>query len=184
MPATTPEESPLAAEYNPSLLDITLEQNNRIAAVIRSEVEQQLKDAAGRMGGDPHGSAIRPQADPRTSHEGPGATRPTGLQLLGRIERALREAARRCHGEGADGHRAGEQSRRRRRTAADHAIAGSQPGKNQAVDGSFQLADVRRPYCWPKKPPRPKWPRRHPNSPIAVSSVLDARMTRYMAAST
>ena len=46
-------EDPLGAEYNPSLLDDQVQQNSRIASMIRSEVDKQLKDAAGRMGGEP-----------------------------------------------------------------------------------------------------------------------------------
>ena len=54
-PPVVPLDPPTADEYNPSLLDKTVDQNNLIASVIKVDVENELKDARTRMATDPLG---------------------------------------------------------------------------------------------------------------------------------
>ncbi len=142
-PVLSPED-PLGAEFNPSLLDDQLQQNSRIASMIRGEVDKQLKDAAGRMGGDPD----RVRSDLKLMQEQVLKSQELNpemrAQMLSRLELRPARSRSQIDREGAEGHRPRGRSSGCRRAPADHPIAGSQPGKNQAIDGSLQLADVRR----------------------------------------
>ncbi len=94
VPTTNPDV-PEEAEYDPSILDRTLENNRLVEAMIRTEVQNELRHARVQMAASPQSvqEALklmleRVRRAPELSAEG-------RAQLRGQLETALRESARR-----------------------------------------------------------------------------------------
>ena len=84
---TTPAPS---APDDTSLLDSTLAQNELIAAVIKSDVEKQLRDAQSQMAGDPEGVEKALKVTLGRVLRAPELNSELRAQLRGQIAAALR----------------------------------------------------------------------------------------------
>ena len=174
-------EDPLGAEYNPSLLDDQIQQNTRIAAMIRSEVDKQLKDAAGRMGGDPD----RVQSDLKVTQEqvlkAQELSPEMRAQMLSRIERAMREASRRAtEKERIDIDREGVRAAAEERLRITQSLDRNQEKIKQLMDRFDSLMSEGR-YLLAEEAAASEVAETAPDSTIAVSSVMVSRTTRYTA---
>jgi hypothetical protein len=94
VPTTLPD-TPLADEYEPALLDQTLESNRLVESLIRTEVENDLRRARARMATDPQSIQEMLKLTLERVVKAPELTVETRAQLRNQLETALRESSRR-----------------------------------------------------------------------------------------
>ncbi len=94
VPTTLPD-MPIADEYEPALLDQTLESNRLIESLIRTEVENDLRRARTRMATDPQSIKETLKLTLERVVKAPELTVETRAQLRNQLETALRESSRR-----------------------------------------------------------------------------------------
>ena len=94
VPTTNPDV-PEAAEYDPSILDRTLENNRLIESLIRTEVENELRQAPAQMAASPLSVQETLKLTLERVRKAPELSAEGRAQLRGQLETALRESARR-----------------------------------------------------------------------------------------
>ncbi len=96
VPATSLPTCRRPSVYDPALLDRTLENNRLVESLIRTEVENELRQARARMAANPQSIQETLKLTLERVRKAPRNCRPRcRAQLQGQLETALRESARR-----------------------------------------------------------------------------------------
>ena len=180
------QASPPPADYvpagddNSTLLDNQVQQNGRVSSLIQGEVNNQLRQAAGRMGAEPDrvGNDLRlmQQQVKQASELSPEVR----SQLLGRLERALQEAGRRSvEKEHRDLDRLGAAAAAEERLRITQSLDRNQEKVKQLMDRFNSLMSEGR-YLLAEEAAANEVQEMMPQDPVAVAAVLDARTTRYV----
>ena len=179
-PPVIPVDPPLADEYNPSLLDRTQEQNNLIAAVIKSEVENEVKNARARMAVDPAGIQSSLKVTLERVLKAPELNSELRSQLRGQIAAALRESARRAtEKEQRDIEIEQSRAAAEERLRITQSLERNQEKVKQLMDRFDSLMAEGR-YLLAEEAAASEVQEMMPDDPISVAAVLDSRTTRYV----
>ncbi len=172
-------ESPPTAEYVPSLLDATVEQNRRIASVIRSEVDSEIKAARSRLSTDPAGITQSLKLTLERVLKAPELTAPRRAELRSQLEVALREAGRQAHeNEVRDLEREQNRATSEERLRLVQALNGKEEKIKQLMERFDSLMSEGR-YLLAEEAAATEVSEIAPDLPTGVSAVLNARTTRY-----